>query len=176
MALLVTSLAALLFLQDAQDAEPTPAPSPPAGCTTEEYAAFDFWVGEWNVTPNGQDQQVATSRIEKVAGGCAIRETWMPNNGPGGVSLTTRDPDSGTWNQLWVGSTPGRVFFEGGPVDGEMVLIGYWGADASGTPQMIRMTYSLQDDGSVRQHGELSTDHGGTWGNAFDFIYRPRAE
>jgi len=34
------------------------------------------------------------------------------------------------------------------------------------------MTYSLGADGSVRQHGEASEDHGLTWGPSFDFTYR----
>ena len=37
---------------------------------------------------------------------------------------------------------------------------------------LIRMTYSQNDDGSVRQHGEASFDHGLTWVDSFDFTYR----
>lgn len=188
-----TSLAALLLLQDPgsgqhdhadgqdhsheqsqdQDHDHTAPASP---CDAEEYRAFDFWVGEWDVTVNGFDQMVASSRIEKRGGGCAIQENWMPVQGGGGTSITSRDPDSGTWHQLWVGSVPGRVEFEGGIVGGNMVLTGYWGADSNGVPQLVRMTYTPREDGSVRQHGEVSTDHGGSWAASFDFIYTPKAE
>jgi len=176
MGLIASSLAALLLMQDAAPPPPPVATNPTPPCAAEEYQAFDFWVGDWDVTVNGGDQQVATSRIEKLANGCAIRETWMPLQGGGGTSISTRDPDSGTWHQLWVGSVPGRVFFEGGPVDGNMVLTGYWGTDNDGVAQLIRMTYTAREDGTVRQHGEVSTDHGASWSDAFDFIYSRQTE
>jgi hypothetical protein len=34
------------------------------------------------------------------------------------------------------------------------------------------MTYTANPDGSVRQFGEASTDHGLTWQPNFDFTYR----
>ncbi|WP_340586123.1 hypothetical protein [Erythrobacter alti] len=174
MELIASSLGALLLLQEA--AAPAPAtPVPPPPCAAEEYQAFDFWVGEWNVTANGSDQQVATSRIEKLGNGCAIQENWMPLIGGGGTSISTLEANSGTWHQLWVGSSPGRVFFEGGPVDGAMVLTGYWGTDSEGVAQLIRMTYTARNDGTVRQHGEVSTDHGANWSDSFDFIYTRQA-
>lgn len=177
MGLLATSFAALMLMQEAATPAPAPQqPPPPPPCAAEAFGAFDFWVGEWRVTRNGSEQQVANSRIEKVSNGCAIRETWMPLRGGGGSSLSTFDPASGTWHQLWVGGQPGRVFFEGGPVAGKMVLVGYWGTDSEGVAQLIRMTYTLREDGTVRQHGELSTDHGGSWGPSFDFIYHPATE
>ena len=38
---------------------------------------------------------------------------------------------------------------------------------------LVRMTYSKNSDGSVRQFGEQSTDKGQTWKPNFDFTYRP---
>ncbi|MEL1250109.1 hypothetical protein [Aurantiacibacter gilvus] len=175
MGILAASL--LAIMQQAmllQGSAAPPAPTPPNPCAAEEFAAFDFWVGEWEVYQTGTETQVATSRIEKVSNGCAVRETWMPLRGGGGSSLTTLDPQTGTWHQLWVGGQPGRVFFEGGPVDGAMVLTGYWGQDAEGRANLVRMIYTLGEDGSVRQHGEASVDHGQTWGPSFDLTYRPK--
>ncbi|KLI62793.1 hypothetical protein [Aurantiacibacter marinus] len=172
--MIASTLAALMLLQEAP-APAVPAAPPVPACAAEQYQAFDFWVGEWNVSANGSDQQVATSVIRKLANGCAIHETWMPLQGGGGTSVSTRDPNSGTWHQLWVGSVPGRVFFEGGPVEGNMVLTGYWGTDNNGVAQLIRMTYTAQEDGTVRQYGEVSTDHGANWSDSFDFIYSRQA-
>lgn len=171
MGILAASL--LAVMQQGSAAPPAPPPSNP--CAAEEFAAFDFWVGEWDVYQTGTETQVATSRIEKVSGGCAVRETWMPLRGGSGASLSTLDPVTGTWHQLWVGGQPGRVFFEGGPVGGEMVLTGYWGQDTEGRANLVRMTYTPGEGGSVRQHGEASVDHGRTWGPSFDLTYRPRA-
>ena len=41
-------------------------------------------------------------------------------------------------------------------------------------PVTTRMTLSPNPDGSVRQHGEFSTDDGKTWQPAYDFTYRKR--
>ena len=50
-----------------------------------------------------------------------------------------------------------------------MVITGKWGGP------LVRMSYSKNADGSVRQFGEQSTDEGKTWQPSFDFTYRPRA-
>ena len=34
------------------------------------------------------------------------------------------------------------------------------------------MSYAPIDRDTVRQHGEVSTDHGLTWTDSFDYIYR----
>ena len=165
------SLLSLIIAQVATG-QPTVTPPPPPSCQGTAYEAFDFWVGEWDIYPNGSDQKVADSRIEKVSAGCAVRENWMPLRGRPGTSLSAFDPATGGWHQLWVGGTPGRVFFDGGAREGKMVLTGYWGQDAAGNRSLVRMTYSVQDDGSVRQYGQASSDHGVTWSDSFDLIYR----
>ena len=169
---MITAAFALVIAQSATPAAPAATPPAPPRCEGEAYEAFDFWVGEWEVFPNGADQKVADSSIEKMSAGCSIRETWMPLQGRHGTSLSTYDPTTGGWHQLWVGGSPGRVFFDGGPVEGAMVLTGYWGRDPQGNPMLVRMTYTLEADGSVRQYGQASSDHGRTWSDSFDFIYR----
>ena len=149
---------------------PKPAASP---CADPEYGRLDFWVGRWDVYPTGKDKLVAHSLIEKVYG-CAIRENWMPLKGADGGSLNNLDPATGRWHQTWIGSAPGRAEFEGGLVDGKMVLTGYWnGSGPNGEDGLTRMTYSRQNGGAVRQFGEFSADHGLTWQTSFDLIYRP---
>lgn len=164
---------ALILAQSTAAEAPAVPPAPPS-CEGEDFEAFDFWVGEWDVYPNtdGSPDKVADSRIEKVSAGCAIRETWMPLQGRSGTSLSAYDPVTEGWHQLWVGGQPGRVFFDGGAVEGKMILTGQWGKAQDGTPLLVRMTYSLRDDGSVRQHGEASKDRGLSWANYFDLIYR----
>ncbi|UOR14725.1 hypothetical protein [Qipengyuania aquimaris] len=164
---------ALILAQTTAAEAPAVPPAPPS-CEGEDFKAFDFWVGEWDVYPNadGSPYKVADSSIEKVSAGCAIRETWMPLQGRSGTSLSAYDPATEGWHQLWVGGQPGRVFFDGGAVEGKMILTGQWGKAQDGTPLLVRMTYSLRDDGSVRQHGEASKDRGLSWANYFDLIYR----
>lgn len=165
-------LAFALALQSAQPATPAP-PSPPA-CQASEHRQFDFWVGDWDVYPTGTDKLVAHSKIEKLYAGCAVRENWMPLTGAGGGSLNNFTTDDKRWHQTWVDSSNSRVDFTGGLVGGKMVLVGDWkGVNGPGKDAIIRMTYSKGADGSVRQLGEQSTDHGLSWQPNFDFTYRP---
>lgn len=155
-------------------AAPTPS-TPPPTCASDSHAAFDFWVGEWDVFPNGSDKPVAQSRIERLHNGCAIREQWQVNSPAGGSSLTTLDAATGRWNQNWIGSDGVAVHFEGGMVGNAMVLTGYWNnITGPGQHGLVRMTYTPLSDGAVRQHGELSLDHGLTWSTNFDFVYRKK--
>jgi hypothetical protein len=164
-------LAAVLMLAQASSAQPAP---PLPACAGEAYAAFDFWVGDWDVYPSGKDKLVAHSKIEKLYNGCAIRENWMPARGNQGGSLSGYDPATKRWHQTWIGSAPGVIHFDGGPADGKMVLTGWWpGSGPKGEDGLTRMTYSRQAGGAVRQFGEFSADHGLTWQTSFDFIYRP---
>lgn len=171
----VATLALVPMAASGQVAAPSPAPAPPPPCSAPEYRFFDFWVGEWDVFPAAGGQQVATSSIESMFGGCTIRETWMPLAGAGGGSFSHFDRDQRIWRQAWVDGFGGRVDFDGGAVNGKMVLTGLWRhAVGRGQHALTRMTYSANPDGSVRQHGEQSVDHGLTWATSFDFIYRPR--
>jgi hypothetical protein len=151
----------------------SPPPSPPA-CTGPEYRQFDFWVGEWTVTPTGKTNTVASSLIEKLYNGCAVRENWMPLKGTAGGSLNNYY--DGRWRQTWVDAANSRVDFVGDLIDGRMVLTGEWkGVLGPGKDALIRMTYSRNADGTVRQHGEQSTDQGKSWTTNFDFTYHPKA-
>ncbi|HWA61758.1 MAG TPA: hypothetical protein VG939_10305 [Caulobacteraceae bacterium] len=147
--------------------------APPPGCTSPESRQFDFWVGRWTVSPYGHPEKtVASSLIERLYGGCAIRENWSPTGGTGGGSLSSWVPGEGAWRQTWVDSAGSRVDFKGGWDGHAMVLTGVW--PQPGHPsQLTRMTYTREDGGAVRQRGETSDDGGKTWAPGFDLLYRP---
>ena len=163
-----------LALAQAAGAEaPAATPPSPPRCEGETYEAFDFWVGEWDVYPNGKENKVADSLIEKLYSGCGVRENWMPIQGTGGGSLNAYLPETGRWHQFWVGSSPGRVEFIGGPVEGKMVMTGHWrNFGGAGVHALVRQTYTAMDADTVRQHGEASVDEGLTWTTSYDLIYR----
>ncbi len=142
----------------------TPAAAVPS-CTAPEYHQFDFWAGRWDVyDPKGN--LVAHSLIEPVYG-CGIRENWMPLGKAGGGSLSIYVPEDKGWEQFWIDSSGTRAIFHGGWNGSAMVITGNWGGP------LVRMTYSKNADGSVRQFGEQSTDGGIKWAPSFDFSYRP---
>ena len=142
-----------------------PTPSAAAACASAEHHQFDFWAGRWDVY-DPQGKLVAHSLIEPVYG-CGIRENWMPlSNQPGG-SLSIYVPEEKRWEQFWIDSSGSRAVFTGGWTGSAMVITGKWGGP------LVRMTYSRNGDGSVRQFGEQSADEGKTWATSFDFTYRP---
>lgn len=169
-------VAGALFRSDAIAQSP-PAAQRPAACNLPEHSQFDFWVGRWDVRRTGQTTLTARSHIEKVYGGCAIRENWMPVQGGGGGSLNSFLPDQGIWRQTWVDSMNSYAVFEGGFADGAMVLRGKWkGALGPGTEPLVRIRWTKDTDGSVRQRGESSIDEGATWKPFFDLTYGPAVE
>lgn len=154
-------------------APPAPAPSPPA-CASAEHRAFDFWIGRWDVYRTDSNALVAHSLIERMYDGCAIRENWMPHGRAGGGSLSTWDPAARRWRQTWVDSANTYAAFEGGIVDGAMVLTGRWlGYNGPGRDVLARMTYSRQATGAVLQRVEVSNDEGRTWTLGAALLYRP---
>jgi hypothetical protein len=157
----------------AQSVAPSQPPTAPASaapqpsCTSPEHHQFDFWVGKWDVYPTGRDRLVAHSLIEKLYNGCGIRENWMPLNNQTGGSLNIYLPEEKHWEQFWIDSQGTRATFVGGWNGKAMIIEGKWAGP------LVRINYSKNPDGSVRQFGEQSTDEGKTWTMSFDFTYRP---
>jgi len=153
---------------EAQTTTPAPSPSSPtAPCADEAHHQFDFWVGKWDVYQTGKDALVAHSLIESLYGGCGVRENWMPLKGTGGGSLNIYVPEEKHWEQFWIDSGGSRAHFIGGWNGKAMVIQGKWAGP------LVRISYSKNADGSVRQFGEQSTDEGKTWSTSFDLTYRP---
>jgi hypothetical protein len=150
-------------------------PPPTRPCATPEYRQFDFWVGNWDVYPTARNQLIAHSLIENVYNGCGVRENWMPlkTENTGG-SLNIYVPSEKAWRQTWIDSSGARVDFKGGWNGTVMILEGFWEDFVSpGVGAIVRMTYSIAADGSVRQVGQSSQDGGKTWAASFDLTYRP---
>lgn len=169
-AVMMMAVASVSAQEEAADGTPAP-------CTAPEYRQFDFWVGDWDVTRAGSDQIIATSLIESLYNGCVIRENWRPLGSSGGGSLNTWLPASGVWRQIWTDSNGSWNEFEGGMSGESMILRGHrLGNDPKQRSVLAKMTFTPQADGSIRQHGELSTDFGLTWQTGYDFIYHPRGD
>jgi len=162
--------AAQLPIQPPLDRRPAIRPPGPGPCDAPERRQFDFWVGRWQVSPTGSRKVVAASVIESLYGGCAIRENWMPIGQVGGGSLSSYVRGDRAWKQTWVDSSGSRAEFTGGWNGQSMVLTGPW--PLPNRTRIVRMTYTPNSDGSVRQAGEDSFDGGRTWQPSFDFTYR----
>ena len=167
---------ATIFLAIAVQSAAPPATAGPAGCSSPESRQWDFWVGSWEVRPNGANKVIAHSLVEKKYSGCAIRENWMPLGREldgGGGSLSFYDPGRKQWRQVWIDSTGTRVDLDGSFKQGVMSIVGDWANFIEpGKNALVTMRYQLLASGEVRQWSEVSTDGGKTWAPGFDFLYR----
>lgn len=153
----------LLVLLATMGAQTPPAPPP-------EARQFDFWLGDWDVF-NPEGLKVGENRIELLASGWALQETWSGADGNSGRSLNTWIPRKKQWQQFWVG-VGGALELAGGlNPKGEMVLEGR-GAGREGKELINRIAWTPNPDDTVRQHWQRSVDSGITWTTAFDGLYR----
>jgi hypothetical protein len=153
----------LLVLVATLGAQTPPAPPP-------EARQFDFWVGDWAVF-NPEGEKVGENRIEKMAAGWGLQESWTGADGNSGRSLNTWIPRKKQWQQLWIG-VGGALELAGGlNPKGEMVLEGRL-AERDGKERINRITWTPNSDGTVRQQWTSSVDRGTTWATVFDGLYR----
>lgn len=150
---------------------PTPAAAP-APCTAPEYRAFDFWLGEWEVkTPDGK--LAGYNRIEREYGGCVIHERYTTTPRPfAGESLNAYDAARGVWHQTWMDNS-GTVLLLDGKLEGKSMVLQGRSLDSQGKSQIQRISWTPNQDGSVRQHWQAADEKGG-WTTVFDGIYRKK--
>lgn len=145
-----------------------------AGPCSDEVRShqFDFWIGTWDVY-NGE-KKVGTNTIAPILEGCVLQENWLSASGQGGTSLNYYSPQTGKWHQFWVyQSGLALPLMSGGLVDGAMVLEGI-GKDQKGKKLHHKITWTPNEDGSVRQYWQTSGDDGKSWAVAFDGLYKKR--
>ncbi len=138
-----------------------------------EYRALDFWIGEWDVTPNGAPPTTppSASSIQLVLDGCVIFENWQ-SSGYAGKSFNQYDAAAKKWRQFWVDSQGTYLAFEGTAHDGNLYYTADTPAQGSAPAMKHRLTFFHTGPDEVRQLWEQSTDGGATWSVAFDGIYR----
>jgi hypothetical protein len=150
-------------------------------CMANQQAReFDFWIGEWDVYPNGSAQLVGDSKIELASGGCMILENWtalgpFPNTGK---SMNYVNTITGKWEQLWIGSGGMNInnpqkFVNGVYSDGAM-RFDFEQSNPQGQKQIGRFIFFNQGSDQVRQFNEVSSDGGKTWTTSYDFVYKRR--
>jgi hypothetical protein len=133
-----------------------------------ESRQLDFWIGEWNVTANGNP--VGESRIERILNGCALLENWTSLGGTDGKSFNVYDTAQKKWRQTWVDSS-GRItdYVGSANAKGELVFDAK-APGPDGAMQQLRMTFTRLNDNQVRQYIETSKD-GKKWEPSFDGLY-----
>ncbi len=127
-------------------------------CCTEDHKAFDFWLGAWEVTlPNGN--KAGNNLIEKIQGGCVLRENWTGANGNyTGTSYNFYNAGTGLWEQLWLDRSGTILKLKGQRTGNQMILESDETVNEDKSVSVQRITWTLRDDGKVRQVWEVLRD------------------
>lgn len=141
-------------------------------CNSAKAHEFDFWIGEWDVYDINADTIVGHNVIAPIAGGCALLENWTGRSGSVGSSINKYNFTTNTWEQMWVDNSGSSLHIKGSYNDSKMILENEQPSQSGKGTVKNKITYYKNSDGTVRQHWEYSTDHGKTWLNAFDGLYR----
>ncbi len=144
-------------------------------CSSPEYRAFDFWLGDWDVfdvdTPN---TVAAHARVELILGDCVLREDYQQLDGFRGESFSVYDAHRKQWHQSWVTNRGSLLMIDGSLQSGELVLSGE-SHTRDGRNQLVRTTWK-QEGKNVRETAVVSRDDGKTWTPLFDMVFRPRLQ
>jgi hypothetical protein len=151
---------------DAKAAPPEPTPT----CNSGEYRQFDFWIGRWSVTEGGQP--AGQNSIEPDLKGCAFFESWRSVDGSRGRSVNFYDRNRHHWHQTWIDDRGGVLELDGGLVGESMVLEGERPDAKANASVRHRITWTPQQDGSVRQHWQRMKAEQSTWETVFDGLYK----
>lgn len=140
-------------------------------CCTENHTAFDFWIGTWEVT-NPDGSLAGKNTITKAEDGCVLKESWTSANaGYTGTSINFYNKIKGQWEQLWIDNTGAHLKLKGNRQDNRMILSSGEFKNKDGIMIRNRITWTINDDGTVRQLWEVL--RGDTVLNiAFDGLYR----
>jgi tetratricopeptide (TPR) repeat protein len=138
-----------------------------------EAHQFDFWLGDWVVTPWGAPASVPaighntiTAQLEH----CLLVEEWTAANGSTGKSFNFWDVNRKAWRQVWTAGDGQSLDYEGQLSDNAMRFTG-WTLDAKGARVLQKLTFFRISADTVRQLFEASSDSGKTWQNTFDGRY-----
>ena len=119
------------------------------------------------------DERAGINAIRPILGGCVLQESWRGDGGSAGSSFNFYNPNTEKWQQFWVWQNGTTLVLTGAFRDGRMILTGE-SISRTGDKVLNRITWYDNDDDTVRQHWEQSTDLGKSWATAFDGHYRKK--
>ena len=138
----------------------------------EKHHSFDFWVGEWDVSSNGQP--AGSNNIQPILGHCVIFEQWTSSSGSEGKSFNYYDPGYDHWRQIWISDSGTVIEFTGEARDGGIFYTAETVNPADGSTTHHKFEFTQNDDGSVRQFWATSTDNKETFNTIWDGHYEKR--
>lgn len=143
-------------------------------CCTEQHQAFDFWIGEWIVT-NADGTKAGENSIQKIQDNCILLENWSSAKGAfTGTSQNFFNNKTKEWEQLWIDNQGGHLKLKGNRVGNQMIMRTEGETNKEGKIVYHRITWTSNDDGTVRQLWETITN-GEDITIAFDGLYKKKS-
>lgn len=140
-------------------------------CCTSNHNDFDFWIGSWRVI-NKDGTLAGTNIIQKIQDNCILKENWTSAKGNfTGTSFNFYNSTTKQWEQLWIDNQGGNLHLKGRRKENQMILQSEESIDEKGQPFYNRISWTLNDDGSVRQLWETITNNKDIT-IAFDGLYK----
>lgn len=173
----------LLELEDASEFDPQLRLSPEfqrllgrirdnaSSCRSTGYDRFDFLVGHWNVSYEGESP-FAEFEIKESMDNCTIRGFGRYADGDTRTFFGFYDPGAGSWRQAWISA--GFIIDVQGARDSEnRQLVGTLHMKSvRREPMSVRLTHELQADGTIREYLPVSVDGGTSWTEGRPAIWR----
>jgi len=156
----IICLSVLASLSSAQELPPLP----------DEAKQFDFWVGNWKVTtPDGT--VAGHNNIKSILGGRVVQENYTTPGLYSGHSYNSYNEGKTRWEQFWVDNTGTVLHLTGGLNDGGQMVLSGERVNPQGQTVMDRITWTPNEDGTVRQQWEVCAVGEETWSTLFDGTY-----
>lgn len=138
-------------------------------CSSDNHKSFDFWVGEW-VVHNVDGSLAGNNSIQKTQKGCVVQENWTSAEGNfTGTSLNFYHKEKKQWQQIWLDSSGANLELKGNRIGKQMILRTDSAKNKDGKVYFHKITWTKNDDGSVRQLWETIT--GDEVSIVFDGLY-----
>ena len=116
---------------------------------------------------------IGENTIIKLEDGCIVSEHWRGKGGTTGRSYNYFNPTDSTWNQVWIDNSGSNLVLKGtSPKPGVMVLSSDLVPGQKIDFYRNRITWSLNDDGSVSQVWDILDSKGNRLKQVFKGIYR----
>lgn len=140
-------------------------------CCAEKHAEFDFWIGSWTVTSRS-GTLAGNNTIDKIQDNCVLRENWKSAKGNfTGTSNSFYNGKTKQWEQIWIDNQGGSLHLKGNRIGNQMILRTDVSNNKEGEPYYHKVTWTANDDGTVRQYWETITNEKDTI-VAFDGLYK----
>ena len=136
-------------------------------CSLGYYRAFDFWVGDWDLSWPGSDAMPAgsaTNKITRELDNCVIKENFEGEKPSTlhGMSVSTYDKNMKKWKQTWVDNEGSYLDFTGTFSDNGAIFERD-ASDKDGKPIKQRMVWKVIDKDNLDWSWERSDNGGQDW-------------